>query len=122
MEATMPASDDAQALIDNLDGLQASLSAAWTAARKAGDLAHETQLGAAADRAADQLEAARQSLLAAIDSGADVTSLLAQMAQVNTQLQAQQAAVDAGNADMDQIGACLDGVDKVAAVAKAMTG
>jgi hypothetical protein len=122
MEATMPASDDAQALIDNLDALQTSLSAAWTAARKAGDLAREAQLGAAADRAADQLEAARQSLLAAIDSGADVTNLLAQMAQVNTQLQVQQAAVDAGSADMDQVGACLDGVDKIVAIAKAMTG
>jgi hypothetical protein len=118
----MAATDDAQALIDNLDALQTSLSDAWTAARNAGDLVKEQQLGAQADRVAQQLEAARLSLLAAIDSGADVTDLLAQMVQVNTQLQAQQAAITAGAADMDQLGAGLDGVDKVVAAAKAIIG
>ncbi|MDB5479020.1 MAG: hypothetical protein JWO83_73 [Caulobacteraceae bacterium] len=117
----MAASGDAQSLIDNLDAVQTSLSDAWTAARDAGDLAREMQLGQQADRAADQLEAARQSLLAAIDSGQDVTDLLARMAQVNAQLQSQQTACAAGNADMDEVGACLDGVDKVISAAKTMT-
>lgn len=118
----MSADDDAQAWIDHLDGLQASLAQQWAAAREAGDSARAKQLGQQADRAADQLAAARQSLLAAIDGGQDVTGLLAQMAQVNTQLQAQQAACDAGNADMDQITTALDGVDKVVALAKAKAG
>ena len=80
----MTATDDAQALIARLDAFQASLATAAAAAGDAGDVAKEKQLDAQADRAALQLEAARQSLLAAIDGGADVTSLLAQMAQVNT--------------------------------------
>ena len=118
----MTATDDAQALIASLDALQASLATAAAAAGDSGDVAKEKQLDAQADRAALQLEAARQSLLAAIDGGADVTSLLAQMAQVNTDLQAQQAAITAGGGDMDQVSAALDGVGKIAAAAKAMAG
>ena len=68
------------------------------------------------------LEAARQSLLAAIDSGQDITDLLAQIGTVNSDLQAQQAVIDAGKADMDKVSKALDGVDTLLTDAKAEAG
>ena len=115
----MTASDEATAVIGHLDALQASLSVAWAGARKAGNFYKAAQLSPLADRAAEQLEAARQSLLAAIDSSQDVTDLLARMVCLNQQLHDQQAAVAAGTADMVQVGLALDGVDKLLAAVKA---
>jgi hypothetical protein len=114
------AGNDAQAVIDSLDALQSSLEAAASAAGDAGDVDKEAALVAQAHKVGQQLEAANQSLLAAIDSGKDVGDLLTQLGQLNLDLKAQQAAVDKGNADMDGIGAALEGVGKVVAFAKGM--
>jgi hypothetical protein len=118
----MSADEDGQALVDRLDAVQAALAAQWAAARKAGDADRAKALGAQADRAADQLVAARQSLLAAIDGGQDVTDLLAQMARVSAQLLTEQAAIARGQANLDQVVTALDGVDNLLAAATAIGG
>jgi hypothetical protein len=114
----MTAKSEAEALVANLDAMQTNLQAAWNAARQAGDLGRENQIGDQLDNVAAQLEAARTTLLAAIDGGQDLTNLLAQMVGVNNQLQAQNAAIAAGKANMDQVGAALDGAGKLFAEVK----
>lgn len=118
----MSARDDAQALVTQLDALHASLAQAWLDASNGGDFAKAEALEVQADRAGDQLIAARQSLLAAIDSGKDISDLLAKMAGLQQTIQVQQAKITAGTADMTEVSGLLDTLGKVVAIAQTISG
>src|ERR1700760_2863899 len=97
----MSATDDAQAMVDSAEALHTSLSQAWLAAMNAGDFDKAKDLKAQADKAGDELINANQYLLDAIDSGQDVTDLLAQITSVANDIKAAQQAVTDGTASMN---------------------
>jgi hypothetical protein len=118
----MSASDDAQAIVDQLDALHTSLLQAWNTASNAGDFATARSLKPLSDHVGDQLIAARQHLLAAIDSGADVTNLLAAMDGLSARIKAEQQRVANGTQDLGELGGVLDAVDQVVGLAEQAGG
>ncbi len=118
----MSASDDAQQVVDQLDELHTRLAQAWQRASNAGDYTTAKTMKSQADRAGDQLIAARQNLLAAIDSGKDVTELLAKMAGLSDKIKAQQQKISDGTAVYAELSGVLDTMDQVVALAKQIAG
>ncbi|HWA62034.1 MAG TPA: hypothetical protein VG939_11710 [Caulobacteraceae bacterium] len=114
----MSPTDDARAIVDQLDALQASLLRAWTRASNVGDYDAARGFKAEADRAGEQLVDARQRLLDAIESGQDVSGLLTRMAGLAARIAAEQARVEARAATAAEIASVLDTVGQVIVAAR----
>jgi hypothetical protein len=114
--------DAAQALVDQLTGFYDALVKAQARAANAGDNARADHLQAQLDRLQPQLVDALQRLVAAIDSGQDITDLRAQMDALLSKARAAQAKVVADTAKATEIAGVVDTVAKVIKLAKTLAG
>ncbi len=110
--------DDAQSVVDQLQALHDGLIQVWLKASNAGQYDLARTLNDEADRAGDQLIDAQQSLLAAIDSGEDITNLLAKMAGLSARIEVVRQQVAAGTAAASEISNVLDTVGQVVTLAR----
>jgi len=114
--------DAAQALVDQLTGFYDALVKAQARAANAGDDARADDLQAQLDRLQPQLVDALQRLVAAIDSGQDISDLQAQMDALLSKAKAAQAKVVADTAKATEIAGVVDTVAKVIKLAKTLAG
>lgn len=114
--------DAAQALVDQLTGFNDALVKAQARAANAGDNARADDLQDQLDRLQPQLVDALQRLIAAIDSGQDITDLQAQMDVLLKTAKAAQDKVKADTATATEIAGVIDTFAKVIKLAQTLAG